>query len=67
MALAAAAGTGMLLAQLCTRTGAARRSADWLARWLAGGSVASLLKHVEQLLATGKPASPPPATEPNDA
>ena len=67
MALATAAGVGMLLAQSCSRTGGVSKSGDWLAPWLAGRSWASMLKHIEQFLSTGDPPSPPSATEPENA
>lgn len=65
-ALAAAAGIGMLLAQLFSRTGAAGKTGDRLAQWLAGGTWATLLKHVEQFLGAGGPADAPPETEADD-
>jgi len=67
MALATAAGAGMLLARLCSRTGVGGKSADWLAQWLVGGTWTSLMKHVEQFLSTGEPPSSPSATEPGNA
>ena len=67
MALATAAGAGALLAQVCSQTGAAGKSADWLAQWLAGGTWTSLMKQLEQFLAKGEPPSPAAETEPEDA
>ena len=67
VALATAAGAGMLFAQICSRTGAAGKTGDWLAKWLAGGTWASMMKHVEEFLSTGEPSGPPAATEPDDA
>jgi len=67
LAMTTAAGAGMLLAQICPRTGGAGRSGDWLAQWLAGETWASMLKYVEQFLSTGESPSQPSATEPDDA
>ncbi len=67
LALTTAAGIGMLLAQLCGRTGGASKSADWLAQRLGGETWASLIKYFEQFLSTGEPPRPPSATEPENA
>jgi hypothetical protein len=67
VALATATGAGMLLAQLCSRSGAASKTADRLAEWLAGGTWATLMKQVERFLAKGESTGVSPATEPDDA
>jgi len=67
MALATAAGAGMLLAQLCSRTGVGGKSADWLAERLAGGTWASMMKHVEPFFSTGEPPNSPAAPDAEDA
>lgn len=67
VALATAAGAGMLLAQLCGRSGTASRTGDWLAQWLAGGPWASIMKYVEPFFSNAEFSSSPSATEPDDA
>lgn len=73
IALASAAGAGMLLAQICGHGGVASKSADWLAETLAGGKLASMIKHVESLFSSGSFAegeasdAPEQESEPTDA
>lgn len=70
IALATAAGIGMLLAQLCTRTSAAARTGDWLAQWLAGGRWSAIMKYIESILTGYAPAEDTPTSnsesEPQD-
>lgn len=69
IALATAAGAGMLLAQVGSRSGVARKSADWLAEWLAGSPWTSLIKQLERFLPTADAEADetPSETEPSDA
>jgi ElaB/YqjD/DUF883 family membrane-anchored ribosome-binding protein len=67
MALTTAAGIGMLLAQLCGRSGGASKSADWLAQRLGGETGASLIKYFEQFLSNSGPPPPSSSTEPENA
>jgi len=52
VALATAAGTGMLLAQLLSRGSVTSKLGDGLAKWLSGGAAAGFMKHVERFFAT---------------
>jgi hypothetical protein len=63
MALSTAAGIGMLLAQLCGKTGAASKSADWLAQRIGGETWASMLRSFEQFCSNSEAPCPPSATE----
>ena len=58
IALASAAGAGMLLAQLCSRD-----SGTWLAEWLAGATWSSTFKQVERFLRAGRDDDMPQSSD----
>lgn len=58
MALATAAGVGMLVAQMFSRKSQVACSGDWLAKWLAGGTWASIVTQWERFLTNeGRPGA----------
>jgi len=58
MALATAAGVGMLLAQCCAGRSAVGKTGDGLAQWLAGKTWSSWLKHLEPFLSVSRGETP---------
>ncbi len=67
VALATAAGVGMLVAQLTARTGAVHRATESLAQWLAGGRWAEIIKLLERFFASDDATTAASSAEPDHA